>query len=194
MNVEPRLIHIPSRSLVVLIGLSGSGKSTWAQRNFKPTQIVSADTFRGMLSDSEGNQEVSSEAFRLLFQVVGSRLSRKLTTVVDNTSVTPYSRAELRACAIAAGFNLVGIHFNTSLEACTVRSSKRLSRQVPAHVINNQYIKLYGLDSTPIDEVLQREGFTHLYTINQDEFVSVSHRGWVSDEHKNVVSPSGVME
>ncbi len=39
-------ITIPELSLVVLIGASGSGKSSFAHKRFKPTEILSSDYWR----------------------------------------------------------------------------------------------------------------------------------------------------
>ena len=56
-------ISIPKLSLVVLIGPSGSGKSTFARKHFLPTEVLSSDACRGMVSDDENNQAVTNEAF-----------------------------------------------------------------------------------------------------------------------------------
>ena len=49
-------ITIPELSLVVLMGASGCGKSTFARRHFKHTEILSSDFCRGLVSDDENDQ------------------------------------------------------------------------------------------------------------------------------------------
>ena len=67
-------IEIPETSVVALIGVSGSGKSTFAKTHFKPTEVLSSDYFRGLISDDENNQLVSAQAFETLFYVANKRL------------------------------------------------------------------------------------------------------------------------
>ena len=59
-------ISIPNLSLVVLIGPSGSGKSTFARKHFLPTEVLSSDACRGMVSDDENDQAVTNDAFEVL--------------------------------------------------------------------------------------------------------------------------------
>ena len=49
-------IKIPELSLVVLIGISGSGKSSFAKKHFKRTEILSSDECRALVSDDENSQ------------------------------------------------------------------------------------------------------------------------------------------
>src|SRR3954468_10073469 len=92
-------LTIPELSLVVLIGPSGSGKSTFARRHFKPTEILSSDYCRGLVSDDENNQEATGDAFDVLRYVAGKRLQRGLLTVVDATNVQEEARKPLVALA-----------------------------------------------------------------------------------------------
>ncbi|HJZ54547.1 MAG TPA: AAA family ATPase, partial [Gemmataceae bacterium] len=62
-------ITVPKLSLIVLVGPSGSGKSTFARRHFLPTEILSSDACRAMVSDDENNQAVTNEAFTLLHTI-----------------------------------------------------------------------------------------------------------------------------
>ncbi len=79
----------------MLIGASGSGKSTLARRLFKPTEILSSDTFRGWVSDDDNNQEATGDAFDVLHFVARKRLARGLLTVVDATNVRAEDRKPL---------------------------------------------------------------------------------------------------
>lgn len=80
-------IFIPNLSLVVLIGPSGSGKTTFARKRFRPTEVLSSDACRGMVSDDEHNQSVTNEAFALLHSIAGQRLALGRLTVIDATNV-----------------------------------------------------------------------------------------------------------
>ncbi|MBF8192868.1 polynucleotide kinase-phosphatase [Nonomuraea sp. K274] len=89
------MISVPELSLVVLVGVSGSGKSTFARKHFKPTQVISSDFCRGLVSDDENDQSATPAAFDLLHHIVGVRLARGLFTVVDATNVQYAARKSL---------------------------------------------------------------------------------------------------
>jgi len=88
-------MKIPKLSLVVLIGPSGSGKSTFARKHFLPTEVLSSDVCRGLISDDENNQSVTNEAFALLHSIVAQRLALGRLTVVDATNVQAEARGPL---------------------------------------------------------------------------------------------------
>ena len=88
-------ISIPKLSLVVLIGPSGSGKSTFARKHFLPTEVLSSDACRAMVSDDENNQAVTNEAFALLHYIAAQRLALGRLTVIDATNVQPEARKPL---------------------------------------------------------------------------------------------------
>src|ERR1700744_4554235 len=91
---ENKTIKIPELSLVVLIGATGSGKSAFAARQFKRTEIISSDTCRGLVSDDENNQAASADAFELARCITGLRLKNGLLTVIDATNVQEESRRD----------------------------------------------------------------------------------------------------
>src|SRR3954463_12012734 len=88
-------ITIPELSLVVLVGVSGSGKSTFARRHFKPTEILSSDACRAMVSDDENNQAATPDAFDLLHYIARKRLAAGKLALVDATNVQAESRKPL---------------------------------------------------------------------------------------------------
>lgn len=92
---DPSTLAIPELSLVLLIGTSGSGKSTFARRHFLPSEVVGSDQCRAMLADDENDQTVTGEAFALLHHIVGMRLKRGKMAVADATNLRREDRAAL---------------------------------------------------------------------------------------------------
>ena len=131
-------LRIPTPSLVVLVGAAGCGKSTFARRHFRPTEIVSSDAFRAMVADDEADQRASGDAFELVYLVVRKRLARRRLTVVDATSVESRARRPLTSMADEAGVPAVAIVFDFDPELCASRSAGRAARVVAAEVVAQQ--------------------------------------------------------
>ena len=87
-------IKIPELSLVTIIGASGSGKSTFAKTHFLPTEVISSDFCRGLVSDDENNQAASKDAFDVLHYIAAKRLAEGKLTVIDATNVQPQDRKQ----------------------------------------------------------------------------------------------------
>ncbi len=128
---------IPSPSLVVLIGPAGSGKTTWAEEHFRQGQVLSSDAFRAFFGTGPHDQTVSTEAFRLLDQLIDARLAKGLTTVVDTLGLDPEERARYREKAGAAGMACVAVGFDTDAETCHANNARR-DRSVPKSVLDKQ--------------------------------------------------------
>lgn len=159
-------ISIPKLSLVVLIGPSGSGKSTFARKHFLPTEILSSDACRAMVSDDENNQAVTNEAFALLHYVAAKRLELGRLTVIDATSVQPEARAPLVALARKYHCLPVAVVLNLPEEICYERNRSRSDRSFVPHVIRNQRSQLRRSLKG-----IQREGFRHLFVLESPEAV-----------------------
>src|SRR3569833_4274725 len=125
-------ISIPDLSLVVMIGASGSGKSTFARTHFKQTEILSSDYCRGLVSDNENDQSATNDAFDVLHYVAGKRLARGRLTVVDATSVQPESRKPLEALAKQYHCLPVAIVLNLPESVCLDRNRERQGRGLGA--------------------------------------------------------------
>jgi len=119
---------IPELSLVVLVGVSGAGKSTFAARHFVPTEVLSSDAFRAMVADDPDDQSASADAFDALHHVAGIRLRRGLLTVVDATSTQPAARTSLIELARSHDVLPVAIVLDLSERLCAGRS--RFGREV----------------------------------------------------------------
>lgn len=154
-------IKIPEFSLAVLIGPSSSGKTHFAQKHFKLSEIVSSDYCRYLISDDENNQAVSKEAFELMHYLIDKRLSLRKFTVVDATNVLENSRYELLELARKHHCLVSAFVFNLSEEICNYRNKMRTDRQVDEKIIHYQYNQMqYSLMN------LKKEGFNYVYIMN----------------------------
>jgi protein phosphatase len=161
-----KTIEIPELSLVALIGASGSGKSTLARRHFLPTEVLSSDTFRGLVCDDENEQACTSDAFDALYYLLAKRLARGKLTVVDATNVRAEDRKRILEHARKYYFFAVAIVLNTPEELCHERNSLRPDRGFGPHVVHGQ---IADLDRDLSG--LEREGFRYVHIVDAaDEF------------------------
>ncbi len=123
---------------MLLIGPAGSGKSTFARKHFKSTEIVSSDALRAAVSDDAADQSASADAFWLLRLIAGMRLRRGKLTVIDATNVQAPTRKGLLALAARHARPAAAIVFNLPLAACLSWNQARADRQVGAEVIEKQ--------------------------------------------------------
>jgi protein phosphatase len=162
-------ICIPDLSLVVLIGPSGSGKSTFARKHFLPTEVLSSDACRGMVSDDENNQAVTNEAFALLHYIAAQRLALGRLTVIDATNVQPEARKPLVELARKYHCLPVAVVLNLPERLCQDRNQAREERDFGPHVIRQQHSQLRRSLRG-----LAREGFRHVYVLESPEEVEAA--------------------
>jgi protein phosphatase len=161
-----KTIQIPELSLVVLIGATGSGKSSFAKRHFKATEIVSSDDCRGMVSDDENNQAASADAFALARYITGLRLKNGLVTVIDATNVQEEARKDWIKLAKEYHCLPVAIILNMPEKVCAQRNALRPDRNFGAHVIPQHISQLKRSFKK-----LRYEGFRHIIELRSPEEV-----------------------
>jgi protein phosphatase len=157
-------ISIPNLSLVVLIGPSGSGKSTFARKHFLPTEILSSDTCRALISDEENNQKVTNDAFEVLHFVAAKRLALGRLTVIDATNVQPEARKPLVALARQHHCLPVAVVLNMPEKLCHERNRLRDERDFGSHVVRQQRSQLRRSLRG-----LAKEGFRHIFVLETPE-------------------------
>lgn len=160
-------IKIPNLSLVVLIGPSGSGKSTFAKKHFLPTEILSSDFCRGLVSDDDNDQKATNDAFAVLHFIAGKRLAAGRLTVVDATNVQVESRKPLVGLAREYHCLPTAIVFNLPERICHARNEARKDRDFGPHVIRQQSSQLRRSLKN-----LKREGFRHIFVLESEEEVA----------------------
>ncbi|WP_020473526.1 AAA family ATPase [Zavarzinella formosa] len=148
---------IPDPSLVVLIGPSGSGKSTFARKHFKPTEILSSDAFRAMISDDESDQHATPGAFELLHLTAAKRLQYSRLTVIDATNVKTEARRQCLDVARKYHLPAIAIVFQLDEATCVAQNQQRPDRQVP-----DQAIKRHIATLDQMVRQIQHEGFREI--------------------------------
>ncbi|YBV93954.1 polynucleotide kinase-phosphatase (plasmid) [Phyllobacteriaceae bacterium JZ32] len=159
-SAEPTLIDIPDFSLVVLIGATGSGKSTFASRWFAPTEVISSDHCRGLVCDDENDQSVSKDAFDLVRAIAEKRLKNRRLAVIDATNVRAADRKMWIELARQWHALPVAIVIDPGLDVCLARNKERPNRNFSASVPQRMIQEIRkGIGG------LQREGFRQVWRL-----------------------------
>lgn len=141
--------------LLVLVGLPGCGKSTWARDQGLPT--VSSDAMRHALADDVTNQSIHKQVFAAMRYLVRQRIALgRPVTCVDATHLTPRERRpyfRIKGCRIEA------VYFRVPVDVCQQRNAAR-DRVVPPEVIERMAAKLVR----PSKE----EGFSRIWLITPE--------------------------
>ncbi|MFM9372465.1 polynucleotide kinase-phosphatase [Streptomyces sp. Da 82-17] len=157
----PRELLVTDLSLVVLVGASGSGKSSFARKHFKPTEVISSDFCRGLVSDDENDQSASRDAFDVLHYIAGKRLAAGRLTVVDATNVQQDSRKQLIQLARQHDVLPIAIVLDVPEEVCARRNAERADRaDMPRRVVQRHTRELRRSLRH-----LEREGFRKVHVL-----------------------------
>ena len=169
MSTLDKSIAIPDFSLVVLIGATGSGKSTFAAKHFLPSEVISSDHCRALISDSETDQSVTGDAFDLVREIAGKRLKNRKLAVIDATNIRPADRKGWIELAREWHALPVAIVLDPGIDICIARNRARPDRAFGAQVVQRMALELrrgYG--------GLQREGFRQVWKLPSAEAVEAA--------------------
>lgn len=162
-------IEIPELALVAMVGASSSGKTTFANAKFKPTEVLSSDFFRAMLSDDENNQKVSADAFDLLYSAAEKRLKLGRLTVIDATNLQKTARQRVMELAKEQNVHAVAIVLDLPEAELQERNRSRENRQFPERVIRNHCSELKRCI-----RYLKRDGFRFVYVLRSQEDIEAA--------------------
>ena len=156
MNVARYLRGVGARKkLIVLVGLPGSGKSTWAER--QGVGVLSSDAVRALLTGDAENQSANSLVFPTLRYLLTMRMKAGAEpTILDATSLTPKERKAWIRAVESLGGEAEAVYFDTPLSVCKARNAAR-ARVVPEDVMDRFAARL-----VPPSEA---EGFTKVTVV-----------------------------
>jgi Predicted kinase len=185
-----REIRLPELCLVVLIGVTGSGKSTFARTHFAPTQVLSSDAFRAMVADDENDQSASDGAFAVLHHVARLRLRTGRLTVIDATNVQPRARAPLIRIAREHDVLPVAIVLDVSADECWRRTQERPDRTLDRDVVVRQDRDLRRHLGS-----LAREGFRAVHVLHGPEAVAAARIAYdrLDNDRRDLTGPFDII-
>ena len=187
---EKQQVTVPAMGLVVLVGISGSGKSTFARSRFKPTEVVSSDFCRGLVADDENDQSATPDAFDVLHYIVGTRLRRGLLTVVDATNVQQQARASLVKLAKSHDVLVDAIVIDVPESVAIERNKERPDRVFGSHVVSRQH-----RDLERSLRRLGKEGFRRVHVLRGTDVIDtveiVRERPW--NDRKDIRGPFDII-
>jgi protein phosphatase len=162
-------LTVPELALVALVGPSGSGKSSFARKHFRPTEVLSSDFCRGLVSDQENSQAATNDAFEVLYFIASKRLTTGKLVVIDATNVQVEARKPIIALARQFHCIPVAIVFDLPEKLCHERNRNRPDRDFGPHVIRQQSQQLRRSLRN-----LQREGFRRVHILHSPEEVDAA--------------------
>ncbi len=165
----PLTIVIPRVSVSILIGASGSGKTSFAYRHFKDTEILSSDYFRALVCDNENDQRATADAFELLQTLAWIRLRHSRRCVIDSTNVKPEHRAHYIRLAEEAQCPAIAIYLDVEERVCIARTQGRSDRDISELVVLEQHRALRQSTLT-----LSDEGFNSIYILSGAEQIDTA--------------------
>jgi protein phosphatase len=169
MSSPRQTIAIPDFSLVVLIGATGSGKSTFAAKHFLPTEVISSDYCRGLVSDDPNDRGVGADAFELARAIAGKRLKHRKLAVIDATNVRATQRKAWIELARAWHALPVAIVLDPGIDACIAHNKTRPDRAFGAQVVQRMVQEMRsGLRGLP------REGFRQVWKLASAEVAAAA--------------------
>jgi protein phosphatase len=162
-------IDIPDFSLVVLIGSTGSGKSTFAAKHFLPTEVISSDYCRGLVADDETDQSINADAFDLVREIAGKRLKHRKLAVIDATNVRASERKGWIELARKWHALPVALVFDPGIDICIARNKPRPDRLFGGQVVQRMVSEIRrGLGG------LQREGFRQVWKLSSVDSIEAA--------------------
>ena len=126
--------------IVVLVGLPGSGKSTYLERLGAPA--LSSDRIRGLLADDETDQTIHDRVFQTVRYLLRQRLELgRPVTYIDATNLTPEDRRSYLEMGRSHGCEVEAVFFDVPLAVCRERNARR-RRVVPEEALAKMAAKL----------------------------------------------------
>jgi predicted kinase len=156
------VVDVSERSVVLLVGAAGSGKSTFARRHFPADAIISSDSFREAIAGDAADQRHNGPVFKALHRALEGRLAAGRLAVIDATNLTAAARREIRERARLTGTPVIAIVFDLPAEVVRRQNAARPGRHVPDAIVERHLARL----AVTLDRgTLEAEGYARVVAL-----------------------------
>ncbi|MGI9060734.1 MAG: AAA family ATPase [Ktedonobacteraceae bacterium] len=163
----PVKIQVPRRTLLVLCGPAGCGKSTFAAQRFAATTIVSSDHCRELICDDVTNQHVNRDTFDLFYYIIRKRMYLGRFTVADSTALHADARHQLRELALHYGYYTCLLIFDIPTAICLQRDRQRTRRVGEAVIAYHDGLLKQAIVDAP------KEGWPQVHILKEADMDAV---------------------
>lgn len=167
LPLERGQIILPRRTLIVLCGPAGSGKSTFAHEfverspGYRATTIVSSDYCRALICDDETNQQVNRDTFDLFYYLIEKRMLQNRLTIADSTALQAEARQKLLDLAQRYHYFTCLFVFNMSFATCMLHDQQR------GRVVGEQVITYHLNLLQQALRVIPQEGWDQVHILDE---------------------------
>ncbi|GAC1468541.1 MAG: hypothetical protein PVSMB5_13780 [Ktedonobacteraceae bacterium] len=164
---------MPQRTLIVLCGAAGSGKSTFAHnfvaqhsdQGYKATTIVASDYCRALICDDETNQQVNRDTFDLFHYIIDKRMLQNRLTIADSTALQAEARQKLLNLAHRHNYFTCLFVFNMALATCLLHDQQ----QSRGRIVGEQVITYHLSLLQHALRVIPHEGWDQVHILNEQD-------------------------
>lgn len=146
-------ITIPKPSLVILVGPSCSGKTTFSKKYFEDDEIISMDL------NNQGNKKAKENSIDILYNQISKKLEIGKIVVLDSSNLIESTRKVLLRFANEFHILPIAIVFNISEKECLKRNESK-------GIVSDCLIKAQMTYLNKTLKTIEKEGFSKVYILN----------------------------
>jgi len=150
-------IILPEIALVVVLGPSKSGKTTFTRKHFAPSEVFHLDEIHEHYAPERKGSDTEADDLDTFHFLLEKRLKQGLLTVIDGSFITQSSRKKMREIARRYSTQLIGIWMD-------LPESELVSRHTQGDSMAKARLEMARLQAHA--DKFQLEGFKQVYRLD----------------------------
>lgn len=142
----------------LLVGLPGSGKSTWCRKNYPNLPIVSRDIIRAELGFTKDADEKAAlewwkeeKVTKRENELIEKLCSERKDFIIDDTNLKKKFRKKMIDFLHNNGAIVIGVRFSTDIDTCIDRRKDQISEETMRQIFS----KMDQLEDDEVDKTIE---------------------------------------